>query len=157
MYRIMVISDTHRHLEHILRVLDNIKEFNMIIHLGDNVADAKQLQRAYPWAETLAVQGNNDLVSPYAPMEICREIEGVKFFITHGHKYGVKHGYERIIYRAMENEAQVLLFGHTHIPLETREEGMVVLNPGGYNSYKKQIGIVEIENGRAKACLYPCL
>ena len=156
MYRIIVVSDTHRHLEHIVRVLDNIKEFDMIIHLGDNTADAKELRKLYPDAEILSVQGNTDFPSHSTPVEIFDEIEGVSFFITHGHMYGVKGGTERIYFRGCELGAEVVLFGHTHIPLCELEDDMWLLNPGGHNSYERNIGIVEIENGGAKCCLYPC-
>ena len=156
MYRIIVVSDTHRHLEHITRVLDNIIDFDMIIHLGDNVADAKSLERLYPDKKLVAVQGNTDMPTPYAPVEIFREIEGVPILITHGHLFGVKTDTNRIFYRGKELGAEVVLFGHTHIPLCQKEEGIYLLNPGGYNSYSRSIGIIEIENSRARCCLYPC-
>lgn len=156
MYRIIIVSDTHRHLEHIVRVLDNINEFDMIIHLGDNVCDAVQLGKLYNKAEVLSVRGNTDFVSPNAQDEIFKEIEGVPFFMTHGHIYGVKGSTDRICYRGAELGAKVLLFGHTHIPVCEQVEGMWVVNPGGYNSMQRSIGIAEIENGTVKCCLYPC-
>ncbi|MDP4118070.1 MAG: YfcE family phosphodiesterase [Bacillota bacterium] len=156
MYRIVIISDTHRHIDYVVRLLDNIREFDMIVHLGDHSSDAKKIAEMYPLAKVLAVQGNNDLPSLFAPKEIICDIENIRFFITHGHNYGVKYGYERICYRAKEESARVLLFGHTHVPLCEREEDLLILNPGGYNSAGPSVGIVEIENGRAKGCLYPC-
>ena len=155
MYRIIVVSDTHRHLDHIIRVLDNIREFDMIIHLGDNTADARELRTVYPDVKFLAVQGNTDLPSREFPVEIFEEIEGVPMLMTHGHIYGVKGGTERIYYRGMELGAEVVMFGHTHIPLCECEDDMWLLNPGGHNSYDRNIGIIEIENGEAKCCLYP--
>ena len=156
MYRIMVISDTHHRLEHITKVLDNIQQFDMIIHLGDNVADAKNLERLYPDKEVVAVQGNTDMPTPYASVEIFREIEGVSILMTHGHLYGVKTGTDRIFYRGKELGAKAVLFGHTHIPLCVKEEEIYLLNPGGHNYPERSIGIIEIEDGRVRCCLYPC-
>ena len=93
MYRIIVISDTHRHMDYALRVLDNLSEYDMIIHLGDYSADAARLERLYKNVTVVSVCGNNDFPSPSSPAEREIEIDGVKLFLTHGHKYGVKFGY----------------------------------------------------------------
>ncbi len=154
MYRIMVVSDTHRHIEHIVRTLDNIKAFDMIIHLGDNTVDADNLKKLYPGKELISVKGNTDLSMEKA--EVFCEIEGKKFFITHGHLYGVKTDLFRIYMRGEELGAEVILFGHTHIPLCEKKENILMLNPGGHNSYSRSIGIIEIEEGVVKGCLYPC-
>lgn len=156
MYRIIVISDTHRHMDYALRVLDNLSEYDMIIHLGDYSADAARLERLYKNATVVSVCGNNDFPSPSSPAEREIEIDGVKLFLTHGHKYGVKFGYERIYLRALELGAQVVLFGHTHVPICEKEDGVLMLNPGGYNSNSRSVGIIEIDDGKAKGCLYPC-
>ena len=156
MYRIIVISDTHRHMDYALRVLDNLSEYDMIIHLGDYSADAAHLERLYKNATVVSVCGNNDFPSPSSPAEREIEIDGVKLFLTHGHKYGVKFGYERIYLRALELGAQVVLFGHTHVPICEKEDEVLMLNPGGYNSNSRSVGIIEIDDGKAKGCLYPC-
>ena len=156
MYRIIVISDTHRHMDYALRVLDNLSEYDMIIHLGDYSADAARLERLYKNVTVVSVCGNNDFPSPSSPAECEIEIDGVKLFLTHGHKYGVKFGYERIYLRALELGAQVVLFGHTHVPICEKEDGVLMLNPGGYNSNSRSVGIIEIDDGKAKGCLYPC-
>ncbi len=156
MYRIIVISDTHRHMDYALRVLDNLSEYDMIIHLGDYSADAASLERLYKNVTVVSVCGNNDFPSPSSPAEREIEIDGVKLFLTHGHKYGVKFGYERIYLRALELGAQVVLFGHTHVPICEKEDEVLMLNPGGYNSNSRSVGIIEIDDGKAKGCLYPC-
>ena len=156
MYRIIVISDTHRHMDYALRVLDNLSEYDMIIHLGDYSADAARLERLYKNVTVVSVCGNNDFPSPSSPAEREIEIDGVKLFLTHGHKYGVKFGYERIYLRALELGAQVVLFGHTHVPICEKEDEVLMLNPGGYNSNSRSVGIIEIDDGKAKGCLYPC-
>lgn len=156
MYRIVVVSDTHHHLDYVISFLDNLSSYDMIIHLGDNVSDAEKIEKLYPGVPLVAVCGNNDFGSRSAPIEREYVINGVKLFLTHGHKYGVKFGYERIYFRAAELDSQVALFGHSHIPLCVRENGVLLLNPGGYNSMQRSVGIVEIEDGKAKGCLIPC-
>ncbi len=156
MYRIVVVSDTHKHLDYVISFLDNLNSYDMIIHLGDNVSDAEKIKKLYPDVPLIAVCGNNDFHSRNAPVEREYVTGGVKLFLTHGHKYGVKFGYERIYFRAAELNSQVALFGHSHIPLCVSENGILLLNPGGYNSMQRSVGIVEIEDGKAKGCLIPC-
>ena len=57
---------------------------------------------------------------------------GLRFFATHGHLYGVKHDpiYRDLCEAALETDADVVLFGHTHEPFRDRTMGMVLLNPG---------------------------
>ncbi len=153
MYRIIVVSDTHRHLEYVLQFLENIKEFDMIIHLGDNIFDADTLKKLYPQKPIIAVKGNTDISS--CESEVFCNIEGVDFLITHGHIYGVKTGMERLYFRACELGAEVVLYGHTHIPVCEKENDILMLNPGGHNSLNRGVGIIEIEEGVAKGCLYP--
>lgn len=58
------------------------------------------------------------------------KIENKKFFITHGHKYGVKMGLNNIFYKGKESEVDAVLFGHTHIKIISKEDGLWIINPG---------------------------
>ena len=53
--------------------------------------------------------------------------------------------------------ANVVLFGHTHVPLCLEEEGVLYLNPGSLTSPRggshASYAILEIEKGRAAATL----
>ena len=46
-----------------------------------------------------------------------------KLFVTHGHAYGVKSGLGRLAERAKTLGADVVLYGHTHIPEQREIEG----------------------------------
>jgi hypothetical protein len=58
----------------------------------------------------------------------------------------VKSGYLRAIYSALEAQAQVLLFGHTHKALCFQENGLWVLNPGPCNP-RGSYGVVLLDRG----------
>ena len=65
------------------------------------------------------------------------EVNGSRFFCTHGHKQGVNFGVENLIYSAMENDCDIAMFGHTHVPFDDYFEGydgaaggVRILNPG---------------------------
>ena len=58
------------------------------------------------------------------------EIEGKKFLITHGHKYTVKYGLDKIYYRGLELGVDGVIFGHTHRKVALKEGNVWIINPG---------------------------
>ena len=64
------------------------------------------------------------------------ELNDHRFFCTHGHRQGVSLGLENLMYTAMENDCDIALYGHTHVPFDDIFEGYEVtdsvriLNPG---------------------------
>ena len=49
---------------------------------------------------------------------------------------------------AMEADADIVLFGHTHVPFKDRSLGMEVLNPGSIGVGKEPTyGLVTIDSG----------
>ena len=127
--KILVISDTHDRRESMERLLltKDAKEADWLIHCGDIGYDDDWLRNAFRGAVTI-VSGNCDFGSPL-PRETVVEREGTQFFITHGHRY-LMGGLDRLAYRAEELGCSVVLFGHTHSPLVTEEDGILFVNPG---------------------------
>ena len=76
------------------------------------------------------------------------EIAGQKVFATHGHAYKVKYDrdYQTLRYAALEADARLVLFGHTHVPYHDRVWGMEMINPGsiGYGN-KPSYAVVELD------------
>ena len=60
MKRILVFSDTHGNISRCIETIDNIKDVDLVIHLGDTVRDAAELEKIYPDIEFKYVSGNND-------------------------------------------------------------------------------------------------
>jgi hypothetical protein len=74
-------------------------------------------------------------------------LEGKRFFMTHGHFFGVKTGKSRIINTAVSRGADVLLFGHTHRAHYSTRENLIIVNPGSIGSDEKTYAVLEIKNG----------
>ena len=125
---IAVVSDTHRSPKHNITVLDMIKDADVLLHLGDNVEDAEELEKSFD-GETYIVAGNCDYSRKY-PKDRIIEICGKKIFMTHGDLYGVKGGYNNIYYKGQELGAHIVLFGHSHMKMILRENDMLMMNPG---------------------------
>lgn len=116
--KILLISDSHDTL-----VDFDFSLYDMVIHCGDYGLSREILEKN----NVVFVKGNCD---SFGPKELVLDIYGRKVFITHGHHYGVKEGYDRIMYRAQELGCSVCLFGHTHVPIYRPEENLLALNPG---------------------------
>ena len=123
-----VISDTHRYNWIIENAVSKLQGIDLLIHLGDNVQDIKEIQKYYK-GKIINVKGNCDF-SVDIPSEKIEVIENKKFFITHGNRYDVKYDISRLRYRALEVGAEVVLYGHTHISKISFEDGIWFINPG---------------------------
>ena len=56
--------------------------------------------------------------------------------------YGVKWGLEKIILAAGSRGADIVLFGHTHLPHESYEDGLYIFNPGSISSSGYSFGVL---------------
>ena len=61
------------------------------------------------------VKGNCDYYADN-PVSDVLEIGANRIFITHGHHYGVNFGIDRLCYAAKENQCNIAMYGHTHVP-----------------------------------------
>lgn len=134
--KILVFSDSHGRSENIIKALKihgGVCDF--AIFLGDGLKDIDYVRDKFPSVPFVTVKGNCDTFMASAERDECvLDLDGVRVLVTHGHKYNVKYGIGTLIYRAMELEADAVLFGHTHIPLDTQEyfndKRIHLFNPG---------------------------
>ena len=149
MIRLLIFSDSHGETEKMITQTENLIGINYIIHLGDHAKDARGLEMLFPDIKHIYVRGNCDFCDP-ADDEKIFEIEGKKFFITHGHVYSVKSTLENLKKYAEENKIDCVLFGHTHISLCEKYGNILYLNPG---SARESAGVIEIDNGKLSGCI----
>ncbi|NLK72258.1 MAG: metallophosphoesterase [Clostridiales bacterium] len=128
MKKIMVISDTHGEIDEMLEQYNKLNDPDMIIHLGDYALDAKKIEREIG-TTVVSVKGNMDGENSEVPHRII-EVEGYKILLTHGHKEKVKEGLTNLYYKALSLSCDIVLFGHTHIPLKIQEGSIFFINPG---------------------------
>ena len=141
--KILVFSDSHQRSQYMREAIEKHLDaggIDCIFYLGDGVKDLERLSLAIP---VCYVDGNyEEYVTGYLNRgslrpEITIDLYGFRFFLTHGHRYGVKGGLDPLIAAAKSTNADVLLFGHTHeryytyLPPEDDEtHGLYILNPG---------------------------
>lgn len=124
-----IFSDTHLNTRHMLDVIRRVRP-DVVIHLGDHDKDAEEVRLEFPDIALYTVCGNCDFVTA-APETDIVPLGPVKAFITHGHLYNVKYiGADRLAYAAMEQGAQIAMFGHTHRAMQQQIGDVLVINPG---------------------------
>jgi putative phosphoesterase len=133
MFRIIIASDSHGRRDAVRELLERETQGSpsgspsAFFHLGDSARDVSEFD--FPGVEFISVLGNCDYMGG-APAERIYERGRARFFLTHGHKYGVKYGLDRLIGAAYKKKANICLFGHTHAPFLKEYEGIYFMNPG---------------------------
>lgn len=150
--RILVFSDSHKKTDACARVIENIIGVDMILHAGDHAADCMELEKMFPDIEFKYVAGNCDFTS--APQELTFDVCGKRIFLTHGHGYAVKYDsdYYTITNKGVSENADLVVFGHTHVPVCDFSKRPAILNPGSIK-HGGTYGVIEIEDGKLKACI----
>ncbi len=142
--RLLVFSDSHGDKNSMLEAIQAQPSARTIIFLGDGMGDLEYAQLRFPEKSFYAVSGNCDLAS-MEPLTRLLEFEGQRIMMTHGHEYHVKFGIREATHTAHRNQCQLLLYGHTHQPAVTYDDGLYIMNPGSlkrYNSYT--YGVVDL-------------
>ena len=115
----------------------------LVLHLGDLVRDFQELQSRMPMQTMQNVCGNCDGFTEVPDQRVLL-VEGRRILMTHWHRYHVKQTYGPAYYAAREAEADVLLFGHTHIPYCEREGELWILNPGSCRGSGGTYGVIDL-------------
>lgn len=132
MLRILIMSDSHGRNENvelaIAQVREEIGEFQMLIHLGD-VGDAREIE-SLAGVPCYIVRGNTDYDAKLLNANVI-EASGHRIFATHGHLYQVDMRLDLLRFAALENDCDIAMYGHTHVPyLEKDPDDITILNPG---------------------------
>jgi putative phosphoesterase len=127
--RIVVLADTHLPRGHQLprRLQREIEAADMVIHLGDftGVELADVLERT---GKLVAVHGNNDMLAVRRRYPARRDVAvgGRTIRCIHG-DIGGRTAAEAA---AAEHGADIVLYGHSHMPGLNQHHGTLLFNPG---------------------------
>lgn len=140
--RIVVMSDSHRANGNLFEIVEkHMDTADLFIFLGDGEDDFDEVLMLYPNLKYERVAGNCDWYSAY-PLYKEITFDGKKIFFSHGHPFRVKFGYEEIIEEAKKRQADICLFGHTHIQYTNFNNGLYIMNPG--SAAAGEYGMVDI-------------
>ncbi len=140
MTEVVVLADTHIRRGSARRlppaVYAALEGADLVLHAGDIVTGAV-LDELAGFAPTLAVLGNNDaeLVGKL-PEERLFTVDGLRVGMVHDS--GARKGREARLRRRFPN-ADVVVFGHSHIPVDAPGlDGQRLFNPGSPTERRRQ-------------------
>jgi len=149
--KIAVLSDTHGNYPLAIKMLDRISDLDCIIHLGDVLHDADIIEQAL-CIPVIKLAGNCDS-SPRIKREVLLNICGKSIFLSHGDLYRVKSGIGRIYEKASSVSADIVLYGHTHVPAVQKKGEILLVNPGSLKETQvpQSLAIIRLSNKEASA------
>jgi uncharacterized protein len=133
MLKVLVVSDSHGNtvkLGHIIRLE---RPFDCLVHCGDGAGDLFHVD--IPRGTTIVrVCGNIDLARNLdAERLVVRQVGPVTMMVAHGDEFRVNAGYSAIEREGRIRNADIVLFGHTHVPYHG-EGKPILFNPGPANN-----------------------
>lgn len=150
--KICIFSDSHGYSKNMIEAVRREQPV-LCFFLGDGESDLIPLRNRYPGLPIHTVRGNCDLRSTQ-PLSLSAVVGGVKIFAVHGHQHEVKYdeSVRELRYAALQEDADVVLFGHTHLPYLDRYLGMIILNPGSIGRVREpSYAVLNIDDGKADA------
>ncbi len=133
MKKIIVISDTHGDNEWV-----NIKSnYDYVIHAGDHLNNQSFMIKNCDYF----VDGNNDIGNRFIEKF---KIYNFKFVLVHGDEQRVRNyksddWANSFINDVRFQDADIIIFGHTHIPIIKYFNKKIIINPGSFS--KPRLGM----------------
>ncbi|XVQ08060.1 metallophosphoesterase family protein [Spirillospora sp. CA-255316] len=132
-------------------VAAHLRHADLILHAGD-VCTAAVLDELAQYAPVKAVLGNNDgpdVAAWGAPERLELELDRLRVAMVHDS--GQKKG-RLARMRRWFPEAGLVVFGHSHIPLDESDGELRIFNPGSPTDRRRQphgtLGLLDIRDGR---------
>jgi uncharacterized protein len=151
--RVVVISDTHapRFWKRCPpAVAEHLRAAQLILHAGD-VCTPAVLEELKQFAPVRVVLGNNDGpdVAAWGATETAEfEVEGLAVAMIHDS--GPREGRLNRLSRRFP-AARLVIFGHSHIPLDQSGRDLRILNPGSPTDKRRQphgtLALLDIADG----------
>ncbi|WP_272495647.1 metallophosphoesterase family protein [Bacillus pinisoli] len=151
--KIIVVSDTHMPKKSkVLPVplVSALSQADHILHLGDwQSVDLYETLKGF--APVDGVAGNGDPSELIEQFGFCKVVsfQGFRFGLVHGHLGKGKSTEERATRAFLTNSVDVILFGHSHIPINKKKDGIHLFNPGSPTDKRRQpffsYGVIEIK------------
>ena len=119
----VVCSDNHGNE----RILKNIRKKHpdacAYIHCGDSEMRPEDLDGF------VSVRGNCDYYSGYEDMQVVKINDDLKILVIHSHKQNLNR-LKQLCELAHQNDCQMVCYGHTHRYHVTKENDIILVNPG---------------------------
>lgn len=130
------MGDSHGNNYNVQKAVEKAGPITGAFFAGDYCTSPRNIENA-THVPTYIVRGNNDYDPGILDMNMTY-IGSHKLMMVHGHRHSVHFGLDTLRYLGLQNECEIVIFGHTHVPV--LDEGDVTLiNPGSL-TYPRQVG-----------------
>ncbi|MDI6791260.1 MAG: YfcE family phosphodiesterase [bacterium] len=160
--KIGVMSDSHQNLKYLKGVAEylvNECQVDMLIHLGDDYADAEVLEdRGVP---VLKVPGVYDpeYLEPGITNRLIEPLGDLRVMISHTVESHANDQPGDLVPEEVirDRKADIFLYGHSHLYDISREKGILYFNPGHLQKVDKKrgkpptFGLLTIDGKKATA------
>ncbi len=126
--KILIVSDTHGYEGNMWKAIYREEPVDMFIHCGDIEHMPTELKEYFD-CPVHVVKGNNDYMLRLPEVDRF-EIAGHKVILTHGHHHNIYRNQDAMFYYGEENHADIVMFGHIHVPIVERSGSVTIVNPG---------------------------
>jgi len=154
---VVVLADTHLRRGSRRRLPDDayahLATADLILHAGD-ILVADVLDELAGFAPVRAVLGNNDVeMTGLLAEEVRLDVDGVRVGMVHDSGQAAGRGRRM---RRRFPDADVVVFGHSHIPWDAEGvDGQLLFNPGSPTERRRQpvptLGTLDLDCGRVIA------
>lgn len=123
---IVLAADNHGIRDSLKKLKEMYADYDLFVHCGDSEMEVSEMD-GY-----VCVKGNNDFAYySEIPYHMTLNIKGQKILVTHGHMILRSYfNHEPLAERAKAEGADIVFFGHTHMPCDETIDGIRLLNPG---------------------------
>ncbi len=136
----VIVSDSHGNSGILESIFANERNIDCVIHLGDGADDLMGLNSYIGRIPVYQIKGNNDPSFFNFSPKLITHIGNIKIFACHGHLLDVKYGLTKLYYAARQDDCEIALYGHTHIPNVEEADNITFFNPGC--AYKGYYGVL---------------
>ncbi|MFD1735367.1 YfcE family phosphodiesterase [Bacillus salitolerans] len=140
--KVIILSDTHmpnksKKLPGKLNF--ELEHADLIIHLGDwQTAELYYELNRYAPVEGVAGNVDNDEIVRILGFEKIISLNGINIGLTHGHLGKGRSTPIRALNTFKYQNVNIILFGHSHIPINETANGITLFNPGSPTDKRRQ-------------------
>ena len=122
-------GDTHGRKQAIRKILHLAPPVEMWLHTGDFSQDSRYIAEE-TGLPVVAVAGNTDPKENISNFDEYIDFEGKRIWLTHGNRYLHGNSTQELAWWGHKLEMDIIIFGHTHVPLVKWIGDLLLINPG---------------------------
>ena len=152
--KVVIVSYTHGSFYELKKIIAAERPFDVLVHCGDICGELQYALGERRDYHLRAVGGNCDYEGNLPKELVFLLGDYHRVYLSHGDLLNVRRDNRNLVRMAKQNGCDIAMYGHTHVPEVTEEEGVTVINPGSpvrpRGGSQPSYAVMEIEDGTGK-------